>query len=56
LWKCEKNVGEYNILDMVKDNTTTKTFFSKESCTIFEMQEKGDNALFQPRYNIDIGH
>ena len=35
LWKCEINVGEYNTLDQVKDNTNNKTcvfnFFSSSS-------------------------
>ena len=45
LWKCEIDVGEYNTLDLVKDNTI-----------IFEMQEKGHNAFLQPRRNLDFGH
>jgi hypothetical protein len=24
LWECELNVGEYNTIDMVEENTTTK--------------------------------
>ena len=50
------NVGEYNTIGLVKDNTKKKTtvilyFF----CTIiFEMQEKGHNVLLQPRCNLDL--
>jgi hypothetical protein len=36
--KCEINVGEYNTLDMVKDNTSKKHAFYFSS--IFEMEEK----------------
>jgi hypothetical protein len=25
LWKCERNVGEYNTIDLVKENTKKKT-------------------------------
>ena len=46
------NLGEYNRLDLVKDNTKKKYIYS----IIFEMQEKGHNVLFQPRCNLDIGH
>jgi hypothetical protein len=34
LWKCERNVGEYNTIDLVKDNTK-KIYFVPS----FEMQE-----------------
>jgi hypothetical protein len=27
LWKCENNVGEYNTLDLVKDDITNKKVF-----------------------------
>ena len=47
------NVGEYNTLDLVKDNTNTFLYFF---CNIFEMEEKGHNVLFQPRRNLDFGH
>ena len=57
LWsfsKYEMNVGEYNKLDLVNDNTKKKTVFF---CTmIFEMQEKGHNVLLQPMRNLDVGH
>jgi hypothetical protein len=44
------NVGEYNTLDMVKDDVFI-------FCTIiFGMQEKGHNVLFQPMRNLDFGH
>jgi hypothetical protein len=47
-------VGEYNILDLVKDNKKKKHAFFVFFCTIiFEMQE---NVLFQPRCNLDFGH
>ena len=51
------NVEEYYILDLVKYNTKKKTFiFLYFFCTsIFEMQEKGHNVLFQPRRNFDFG-
>ena len=48
------NVGEYNTLDLVKDNTKKKhAFFVFFFTIIFEMQE---NVLFQPRRNLDFGH
>jgi hypothetical protein len=44
-------VGEYNKLDLVKDNTKEKIVFFE----IFEMQEKGHNVLFQVRRSLDLG-
>jgi hypothetical protein len=44
MWNCERNVGEYNILDLVKDNTKKQSTVKNKNCTvIFEMQAKGHN-------------
>jgi hypothetical protein len=48
LWKYERNIGEYNTLDLVKDTKTKKYIFC---IFIFEMPEKGHNVLFQPRHS-----
>ena len=52
------NVGEYNTLDLVKDNTNKKTcvFYIFFCSIIFEMQEKGHNIILQFRQNLDFGH
>jgi hypothetical protein len=51
------NVGDYNTLDLVKDNTKKKQAFKRNKCTIiFEMQEKGHNVLFQPRHKLYFAH
>ena len=50
------NVGEYNILGLVKYNTKKKHTFFVLCTIIFEMQEKGHNVLFQHRLNFDFAH
>jgi hypothetical protein len=51
------NVGEYNTLDLVKDNYKDKNLHFCIFCTInFEMQEEGHYVLFQPRHNLYVGH
>jgi hypothetical protein len=50
------NVGEYNIIDLVKENTKKKQPFFFFCTIIFEMQEKSHNVLFQPRCNLEFGH
>ena len=57
MWKYEINGGEYNTIDLVKDNSKKKTrCFFCFFYIIFEMQEKGHNVLFEVRRNFDFGH
>jgi hypothetical protein len=57
LWKFEINVGEYNTLDLVKDNTIKKNIhFLIYLFVIFEMQEKGHIIRQEFRHKLDFGH
>jgi hypothetical protein len=51
LWKCEINVGEYNTIDLVEENTKNKT-----TTTIFEMQQKGPTSSHHSGCNSDGVH
>ena len=59
VWRGERNVVEYNTIDLVKVHTKKKNrcsfvFFLYHH--LWNAREKGHNVLFQPRCNLDFGH